>query len=71
MLTDENISLFLIKNKHSNKSSIARQLIIRLNKSKTALFDLVLKLLESFENKRNFPLKYYKNLENDQSKCSQ
>ena len=71
MLTDENISLFHIKSKHSNKSSIVRQLIIRLSKSKTTLFGLLLKLLESFENKSNFSVKYSKNLENGPSKCFQ
>ena len=38
MLTDKNIDIGVIKNVHSKKSSIARQLIIQLNKSKAILF---------------------------------
>ena len=51
MLTDKNIDLRVIKNVHSKKSSIARQLIIQLNKSKAILFGLHLKRLKYFKTK--------------------
>ena len=51
MLTDKNIDLRVIKNVHSKKSSIARQLIIQLNKSKAMLFGLHLKRLKYFKTK--------------------
>ena len=51
MLTDKNINLRAIKNIHSKKSSILRQLIIQLNKSKPKLFSLFLKLLECLKTK--------------------
>ena len=46
MLTDKNIDLHVIKNKHSKKSSTVTQLIIQLNKSKPTLFGLHLKRLK-------------------------
>ena len=51
MLTDKNIDLRVIKNVHSKKSSIERQLIIQLNKSKAMLFGLHLKRLKYFKTK--------------------
>ena len=51
MLTDKNIDISVIKNVHSIKSSIARQLIIQLNKSKAILFGLHLKRLKYFKTK--------------------
>ena len=51
MLTDKNIDISVIKNVHSKKSSIARQLIIQLNKSKAMLFGLHLKRLKYFKTK--------------------
>ena len=51
MLTDKNIDLRVIKNVHSKKSSITRQLIIQLNKSKAMLFGLHLKRLKYFKTK--------------------
>ena len=51
MLTDKNIDISVIKNVHSKKSSIARQLIIQLNKSKAILFGLHLKRLKYFKTK--------------------
>ena len=51
MLTDKNIDISVIKNVHSKKSSIARQLIIQLNKSKPILFGLHLKRLKYFKTK--------------------
>ena len=63
MLTDKNIDLRVIKNIHSKKSSIVRQLIIQLNKSKPTLFGLLLKI--------NFAFKYSKNFEKGPGKCSQ
>ena len=51
MLTDKNINLRATKNIHSKKSSILRQLIIQLNKSKPKLFSLFLKLLKYLKTK--------------------
>ena len=51
MLTDKNIDISVIKNVHSKKSSIARQMIIQLNKSKATLFGLHLKRLKYFKTK--------------------
>ena len=51
MLTDKNIDLHVIKNKHSKKSSTVTQLIIQLNKSKPTLFCLHLKRLKYLKTK--------------------
>ena len=51
MITDKNIDLCVMKNIHSKKSSIARQLITQLNKSKPILFGLHLKRLKYLKTK--------------------
>ena len=51
MLTDKNIDLRVIKNRHRKKSSTVRQLIIKLNKSKPTLFGLHLKRLKYLKPK--------------------